>query len=474
MRTAPVLLRDAVALGLADPADVLAGRTVLVPQWRSNRVHRLEGAGSVLAYVKQPGPASVLDGDDTVAVERAAWEALRGRVLLPRVLGDPGPGGTGPGGADVAAVLPGVGILADGVGGGEVGAVVRGDTDAGDASVQDLGTALRGNAVAQGGVPPCHGTTVVRGNAVAPEVGREETAVRGDAVLEDASPGDAGTVVRGDAVARGAAGEEVVGAAVRGDPAARHTLGGDAVWTAPLPGVPLEELRGQPSWLGVASSALGQELARLHAVPAGPGTVAARLPWPLHPDRLLPSMAGAPEGSPSAGVLAAVREPALAAALAAAARGWRREVWVHGDLTAGNVVVDGDRTGLLDWEAGGAGDPDWDVVCAASALHELGGAPAVERFLSGYAAAGGPGRVGTPLACVHTVVTAWQLAVQVEHLDPADPSGAPSAGVQAELAQEVATRLGRARRLATLTAAGGWSGAERPEAAGGAVPTWTA
>ncbi|SDD30339.1 aminoglycoside phosphotransferase family protein [Auraticoccus monumenti] len=413
MRTAPVLLRDAVALGLADPAEVLAGRTVLVPQWRSNRVHRLEGAGSVLAYVKQPGPASVLDGDDTVAVERAAWEALRGRVLLPRVLG--GPDAVG------------------GAGQGETSVVVRGDADG---STGGAVTASRGDAVT--GTP---GAAAGAG-------------VRGEPVADDAPPGWTGTVVRGDAVARGVPDGEV-GAVVRGDSAAHQVPGGDAVWTAPLPGVQLDRLLGDPVRLSVASTALGRELARLHAVPAAPGTGPARLPWPLHPERPLPSMAGAPEGSPAADVLAAVREPALAAALAGAARAWRRGVWVHGDLTAANVLHDGDRVGLLDWEAGGAGDPDWDVVCAAAVLHELGGAPSVQRFLASYAEAGGPGRVAAPLACVHSVVTAWQLAVQVEHLAPSgrggEPSGRADEGSRDGLDQDVATRLGRARRLAGLS-----------------------
>ncbi len=46
-------------------------------------------------------------------------------------------------------------------------------------------------------------------------------------------------------------------------------------------------------------------------------------------------------------------------------------VWVHGDLTEGNVLVDGDRlTGVIDFGAAGVGDPAIDLHPAWTLLDE--------------------------------------------------------------------------------------------------------
>jgi aminoglycoside phosphotransferase (APT) family kinase protein len=57
--------------------------------------------------------------------------------------------------------------------------------------------------------------------------------------------------------------------------------------------------------------------------------------------------------------------------LDALGRSWRREAAAHGDVRWDNLVVAGSaeapaRLALVDWEAAGAGDPDWDLGCALS------------------------------------------------------------------------------------------------------------
>ncbi|HUG85204.1 MAG TPA: phosphotransferase [Euzebya sp.] len=83
MRAAPGLLAQAVRCGLADPADVLGGRAWLEATPRSNVVHRLVGGGQPVAYSKQRGAASRLDGDDPVAHERRVLPALAALRCLP-------------------------------------------------------------------------------------------------------------------------------------------------------------------------------------------------------------------------------------------------------------------------------------------------------------------------------------------------------------------------------------------------------
>lgn len=323
MRTAPVLLTDAVAMGVADAADLVAGRLRLVPQWRSNRVHRLERvgangrAGSVLAYVKQAGTASVLDGDDTVAAEREASAALTGRVRVPRVIE------------------------------GRAG----------------VGVAYRG----------------------------------------DATP----------------------------VPAPREPVGAGGIWTRPVRGREPGQWRGDPARLDVLATRLGAELAGWHTAPCAAGVRPARRPWPLRPEGhgpggLLPSMTGAPAGSAAERVLAAVVAPGLGDLLTGASRRWRDGVWVHGDVAAGNVLLDDDAVTLLDLESAGSGDPDWDVVCALALLEDLD-AP-VARFWRSYREGGGPGGDDEGLRRVRTVMTAWQLAAQLEQ--PWAPTGEGRAEVE--------------------------------------------
>ncbi len=84
MRTAPGLVVDAIAAGLLDPAAVLDGLVVVLPRSRSNVVHRIDVDTRPVAYVKQRGAASLLDGDEAVANEARALDLLRSLPCVPR------------------------------------------------------------------------------------------------------------------------------------------------------------------------------------------------------------------------------------------------------------------------------------------------------------------------------------------------------------------------------------------------------
>lgn len=70
---------------------MLAGDVAVHPQSRSNIVHRVERHGVPVAYVKQRGAASLLDGDDAVAAERRALTSLGGLAAVPALLPVPDP-----------------------------------------------------------------------------------------------------------------------------------------------------------------------------------------------------------------------------------------------------------------------------------------------------------------------------------------------------------------------------------------------
>lgn len=64
----------------------------MYPQSRSNVVHRVEARGQSVAYIKQRGMASLLDGDDAVANERRVLTLLGRLGCAPRLLPVEDPG----------------------------------------------------------------------------------------------------------------------------------------------------------------------------------------------------------------------------------------------------------------------------------------------------------------------------------------------------------------------------------------------
>lgn len=169
----------------------------------------------------------------------------------------------------------------------------------------------------------------------------------------------------------------------------------DAVWVQAVPGADLSKLRGQVGELAAICFRWGAAVAQLHCYRATPEPVpTAPRPWALQPDNLPFSMRGAETGSAFALVLDALRdESALSAAADRANRGWGASAWIHGDLSATNVIVtstaDNAMIRFVDLEAAGLGDPGWDVATALDTLAWLAPSwnaptePLVERFLDG-------------------------------------------------------------------------------------------
>lgn len=272
----PSLVARAVAAGLLDAGEVLNGSIAVYPQSRSNVVHRVERDGVPVAYVKQRGASSMLDGDDVVVNERTVLTCLAGLECIPRAL------------------------PVDGV---------------------------------------------------------------------------------------------------------------DAVWVQAMPGYPLAEIPCGGAEFDAACRSLAQSLVQLHTCSTdGPAADLPRAaePWALRPGNLPPSMAGSSPGSAFAAVLELAREPDVQAALEHAASQWTRTAWIHGDVSANNVIIHRDRASLVDLEGAGLGDPAWDLATAVSTVRGLGGTGT--EFLTEYWRLGGPASLDDAMLTVRALQTAWQLA----------------------------------------------------------------
>lgn len=91
MTTTPQILSLAVRAGLLSASDAVRGAAQVVPVPRTNGVHCVQRRGQAIAYCKQPGVASRLDGDDVVAAERFALTRLHALGLTPPLIPQGGP-----------------------------------------------------------------------------------------------------------------------------------------------------------------------------------------------------------------------------------------------------------------------------------------------------------------------------------------------------------------------------------------------
>jgi hypothetical protein len=82
----PGLVKQAVSAGVVHPTAVLDGGLSMLDESRTNQVHALHVDGAPVAYAKQRGWASVVDGDDPVANERHALTLLARSGLVPQML----------------------------------------------------------------------------------------------------------------------------------------------------------------------------------------------------------------------------------------------------------------------------------------------------------------------------------------------------------------------------------------------------
>ncbi|CAN7219458.1 aminoglycoside phosphotransferase family protein [Knoellia sp. LjRoot47] len=193
--------------------------------------------------------------------------------------------------------------------------------------------------------------------------------------------------------------------------------GSGPVWMTPLPGVELRGVGGDAVLRPVATD-LGRALARLHRhAVAGARLPRATTPWPLL-DALPPSMSGGRLRDDTRSVLARLDTLAIRRAVDRARAQWRPTHLVHGDIAAGNVIVEttpagGVRVGLIDFELGGLGSPEHDLASAAAMLTSLSrpGLDLAALCLDAYWTACGPGTLTGPWRCVRALMTAWQVAL---------------------------------------------------------------
>ena len=90
-------------------------------------------------------------------------------------------------------------------------------------------------------------------------------------------------------------------------------------------------------------------------------------------------------------------------------------IWCHRDLNATNVLVDGPRRVLVDWDNAGPLDPVRDL--SSVFMHVLGDHDLLPRLHDAYVAAGGPARVTGPESLVAGAAIYLNfLASQVEAL----------------------------------------------------------
>ena len=98
---------------------------------------------------------------------------------------------------------------------------------------------------------------------------------------------------------------------------------------------------------------------------------------------------------------------------------WTELHWIHGDLTATNVVVEHQpalRVSFTDPSGVGLGDPAWDLAAAVDMIAWLSPRwravpqPLVDYLLLGYRRAGGPGRLYPAIQAVRALATAIWIA----------------------------------------------------------------
>ena len=133
---------------------------------------------------------------------------------------------------------------------------------------------------------------------------------------------------------------------------------------------------------------------------------------------------------------------------------WTELHWIHGNLTASNVMIEHQpalRVSFADLDEVGLGDPAWDLASAVDMIVWLSPRwhtvpqPLVEYLLLGYRRAGGPGRLYPAMQAASALATAKWVA------DSALES-ATEEYVQAEVALWLDKARGYAARVGCLMA----------------------
>jgi hypothetical protein len=189
------------------------------------------------------------------------------------------------------------------------------------------------------------------------------------------------------------------------------------------------------SWLRSARHG-ARSLAALHTTAThGPSAPLAARPWVINPEHRPASMrsgsmspssistASTRSGLPSLGYAAVLRAYESSYELRAAAREvderWTELHWIHGNLTATNVLVEHQpalRVSFIDPCGVGLGDPAWDLAAAVDMITWLaprwGVTPQLlaDNLILGYRRAGGPGHLYPAIQAVRALATAVWVA----------------------------------------------------------------
>jgi hypothetical protein len=203
------------------------------------------------------------------------------------------------------------------------------------------------------------------------------------------------------------------------------------------------------SWLRSARHG-ARSLAALHTTAThGPSAPLAARPWVINPEHRPAAMrsgsmspssistASTRSGLPSLGYAAVLRAYESSCELRVAAREvderWTELHWIHGNLTATNVLVEQQpalRVSFIDPCGVGLGEPAWDLAAAVDMISWL--APRwsatpqllADYLILGYRRAGGPGHLYPAIQAVRALAT----AVWVEDSPYESSSEAPVEG----------------------------------------------
>jgi aminoglycoside phosphotransferase (APT) family kinase protein len=199
----------------------------------------------------------------------------------------------------------------------------------------------------------------------------------------------------------------------------------------PFGGADLAQQRGTVAELAQICQTWGATLAVLHTTAThGPSAPLAARPWMINPERRPAAMRpGSMSKASMRSVLADLGHAAVLRAyessyeLRAAVREvderWTELHWIHGNLTATNVLVQHQpalRVSFIDPYGVGLGDPAWDLAAAVDMIIWLapcwGATPQLlaDYLILGYRRAGGPGHLYPAIQAVRALATAVWVA----------------------------------------------------------------